>query len=424
MNQNATDKKTQRQSGFTLLEMLLTVGIVGLTIVGVAAITTDLSKQRVAQSAGQQMSRIAELTEDTMLRTYEVTMAGAADTLSNASSGGNDFKSTAIAVLENNSFPINKSNFLIANSPVDVIYGLVGTGSNNLMMMRIIVVLKKPLPLSQAAKVARAVGGRGGLIRSEFPGVIKSAFGNWEYPISSDLSGLLAAYSAPPSGEAYVFAYSAFSQSDKRGPYLSIYGGSQGENVMHTDIMMNGNSIVGAKDIDVGTLSATRAARFDQLAVNGKANFQGSVDANNTMEVKGDLSVTEGNMSVTNGDLQVPGGQITAKGLRADTLEAEDLTTKDVYAENLNVKGGDTLITSNVTVSGGATLDITGPLKATVVDAGSITTDTMKTENLAVKDSTTLGGETTIKNTANIDQLILNGTMCLNHVLYPGGGGC
>ncbi|HEY1096426.1 MAG TPA: hypothetical protein VGF14_04210, partial [Alphaproteobacteria bacterium] len=175
-----------------------------------------------------------------------------------------------------------------------------------------------------------------------------------------------------------------------------------------------GNSIVGAENIDVGTLTATRGARFDELAVNGRANFQGGVDAGGAVTIGGDLSVTDGDMSVTNGNLKVPGGNISAKGLRADTLEAEDLTTKDVFTDTLNVEGGDTLITSNLTVSGGASLDITGPLKATVVDAGSITADTVKTQDLAVTGSTSLGGSTTINNTTSIDQLILDGCMKLD----------
>lgn len=409
------------QSGFTLLEMLLSVGILGLVMVGLSAITNDMIQQRIAQSAGQQMTRMAEITEDVILRTAPVIFG---NTSALISTGGGGYPGDALRALQNNGFPIQDSNFRIANSPADVVVGLDNDTANSTLMVRVLVILKKPFPLTKATKIARAIGGRGGIIRSDFPGQIRSAFGNWTYTPANGVATNISPYMNPPAGEAYVVANISYAESDKRGPYLAREGGGSGENVMHTDLIMNGNSISNVKDIDVGTLTATKAARFDELAVNGQANFQGGIDANSNVIVKGDLSVTDGDLSVTNGDLQVPGGNISAKGLRADTLEAEDLTTKDVFTDSLTVQGGDTLITSNVTVSGGASIDITGPLKATVVDAGNITADTMRTGNLVVRDTTTLSGATTINNTTSIDQLILDGSMCLNGIKYPGGGAC
>lgn len=418
-----TIRHSHTQSGFTLLEMLLSVGIIGLVMVGLAAITNDFVQQRIAQAAGQQMNRMAEISEDITLRMSRVIFG---NTSASVVKDGNKpgYANDALIALQNNGFPIDSSSFRIANSPADVIIGFDNDTANSTLMLRVIVVLGKPMPLSKATKMARAIGGRGGLIRRDFPGQIRSAFGNWTYTPANGIVANLGPYMNPPDGEAYVVANSSYADTDKRGPYLSRYGGGAGENVMHTDLIMNGNSITNAGDIDVGTLTATKAARFDELAVNGQANFQGGIDANSAVVVKGDLSVTDGDMSVTNGDLQVPGGNISAKGLRADTLEAEDLTTKDVFTDSLTVQGGDTLITSNLTVSGGASIDITGPLKATVVDAGSITTDTMRTGNMIVRDTATLSGATTIQNTTSIDQLILDGTMCLNGVSYPSGGGC
>jgi hypothetical protein len=355
---------------------------------------------------------MSQISEDIILKTAPTIFGGVADTVSK---GGNGLGGDILIALQENGFPINESNYRIANSPVEVIYGYTANAGSGILMVRVVVILKKPMPLVKATKIARAIGGRGGVIRSDFAGQIRSAFGNWAFqPVGGFLTALTP-YLNPPVGEAYVASHISFSESDKRGNYLSIYGDN---NVMHTDIIMNGYSILGANNIDASVVNATRAARFDELAVNGKANFQGGIDAGGPVEVGGNLSITEGDMSVTSGNLVVPGGNITARGLRADVLEAEDLTTKDLYTETLNVEGGNTFISSNVTISGGASLDITGTLKATSVDAGEITTDKMMTKTLSVEEMATLNGATTINNTVSIDQLILDGCMKLGGADY------
>ena len=420
-------KQTSSQNGFTLLEMLLAVGITALMMVMISKVSSEFMQQRAAQSAGQQLSRMSDLLEDVMHRMSPTLGGWAAQILSTETmaydpNNNSYYGPAALNVLQINNFDIKSNAFRIANSNVNVIYsrslasGGAGAGA---LYNRVIVILERPYPLTQAIKMARAIGARGGIIRQDHPTDIISAFGNWTYPMSSELQTAVStvAASALQTGEAYVVSYSALAQSDIRGPYLNIYGDDNG-NVMHTDLIMNGKSIAGAQNIDVGVLSATKGARFDELDVNGKANFQGGVDAGDRVTVKGDLTVSDGDMSVAGGDLNVPGGNVNAKGLRADTLETEDLTTKDLSTENLTVEGGNTLITSNVTVSGGATMDITGPLKASVVDAGQITSDTMKTKDMVVRNAADFQGTTTINNTANINRLVINGCMNLSGQTY------
>lgn len=403
-----------RQSGFTLLEMLLAVGVIGIVLVGVSRVITELTEQRMAQAAGQQIERISAIAEDVMLKKNAVIFGNSTIPVSNADPQSTTLQGDVLAMLQTNGFHVNQNNFLIANSPVEVLLGHEANSGTDMLMKRVVVLLEKPMPLLKATKIARAIGSRGGIIRSDYPGQIRSAFGNWVYEPKDGMAGLLSGVLSPPAGQAYVVTHITYSNYDISGPYLSRESAGSGENVMHQDILMNGNSIVGAKDIDVSTLTASRAASFDNLAVNGDVNFNGGVDINNNLALEGNLSVTDGNMNVTNGNLEVPGGNITARGLRADVLEAEDLTTKDLYTETLNVEGGDTFIASNVTISGGATIDITGSLKATTVDAGEITTDRIMTEALAVEESATLGGATTINNTVSIDQLVLDGCMSLD----------
>ena len=402
-----------RQSGFTLLEMLLAVGIIGIVMVGVSRVITELTEQRMAQAAGQQLSRISSIAEDVVLKKNAAIFGNTSLSVSSADPQSTTLSGDVLAMLQSNGFPINQNNFLISNSPVEVLIGHEANSGADILMKRVVVFLEKPMPLLKATKIARAIGSRGGIIRSDFPGQIRSAFGNWVYEPKDGMAGLLSGVLSPPAGQAYVVTHITYSNYDISGPYLSRESAGSGENVMHQDILMNGNSIVGAKDIDVSTLTASRAASFDNLAVNGDVNFNGGVEINSNLTLEGNLNVTDGNMNVTNGDLEVPGGNITARGLRADILEAEDLTTKDLYTETLNVEGGDTFIASNVTISGGATIDISGSLKATSIDAGEITTDKIMTEALAVEKSTILGGSTTIRNTVNVDQLILDGCMNL-----------
>jgi prepilin-type N-terminal cleavage/methylation domain-containing protein len=407
------------QRGLTLLEMLLAVGVIGIMMVMVSRVTSEAILQRDAQAAGEQMARMSQITEDVLLRTNPDMTGFTSYSAKGATTGGAGNINKALA---NNGYDLDNANFKIARRPVDVIFALnlAGGGPGSAMfLIRTIVVLKEPLPVLQALKIARAMGSRGGVIRSDSPNEIVSAFGNWTYPVSVPIASRLA-LPVPAADQAYVVAYRAIAPTDSRGPYVDVYG-NNGGNVMHTDLLMNGNSIVKIKDIDAGTVTATKAARFDQLAVNGTATFQGGVDAQDAVSVEGDVTVEKGNLSVASGNLEVPGGNVSAKGLRADTLEAEELTTTDLSAKTLTVEGGDTLVTSNLTVSGGATLDITGPLKATVVDADDITTDTLKTTTMNVKEKTTLSGETTINNTANVDQLVLDGCMVLQGVAYPVG---
>lgn len=398
--------------------MLLAVGIIGVVLVGVSRVITELTEQRMAQVAGQQLSRISSIAEDVVLKKNAFISANNSFTVSNADPTSMQLNGDVLAMLQNSGFPINQNSFLVANSPVEVVIGHEANGGVDTLVKRVVVVLERPMPLLKATKIARAIGSRGGVIRPDFPGQIRSAFGNWVYEPKDGMAGLLSSVLSPLEGQAYVVSHITYSNYDISGPYLSRENAGSGENVMHQDILMNGNSIVGAKDIDVSTLTASQAASFDNLAVNGDVNFNGGVDINSNLTLDGNLSVNDGNMHVSSGDLQVPGGNITARGLRADVLEAEDLTTKDLYTETLNVEGGDTFIASNVTVSGGATIDITGALKATSIDAGEITTDRVLTENLAVEENTTLGGATTINNTVAIDQLVVDGCMNLDGQNY------
>ncbi len=402
------------QRGFTLLEMLLAVGVIGALMVMVSRVSTEIINQRVAQTAGQQLAAISQISEDVVLRSADGLWPNTSELVTGKSGLGQNIYTT----LANNNYVLD-GGLLVANSKVEVMYGMSVAGATGPSLVRVITVLKKPYPLAQAVKIARAAGSRGALIRPDVPGVISGAFNNWRYTMASAVSqGLTNAGLAPIGpGEAYVLSYRTLSQSDVLGPYLNKYG-TGGRNVMFNDLLMNGNSIIAAKDIDVGTMSATKAARFDQLAVNGDASFQGGIDAGDNVTVKGNLNVSQGDLNVTNGDLKVPGGNVSAKGLRADTLDANDLTTKDITTKTLRVDGGDTLITSNLAVSGGSSLDITGPLKATVVDAETITTKTMKTSSMSVKENATLAGETTINNTAKIDQLVLDGCMVLDNAKY------
>jgi prepilin-type N-terminal cleavage/methylation domain-containing protein len=400
-----------RQSGFTLLEMLLAVGIIGVVLIGISRVITELTEQKLAQAAGQQISRISTIAEDVAMKNFKTIFGNTTSSVSNANPTATDLPGDILAMLQNNNFPINESSFRIANSPVEVLIGNEGTAGSDSLITRIVVILENPMPLVRATKIARAIGGRGGIIRSDYAGEIRSAFGNWAYTPKDGMLSLLSRLMNPPAGYAYVAAHITYSEYDRIGPYLSRIDSGYGENVMQQDIIMNGFSVVGAKDIDVGTLTATRAASFDQLAVSGQANFNGGLDVNNKFNIAGDLAVNEGNLTVSSADLRVPGGNITARGLRADILEAEDLTTKDLYTETLNVEGGNTFIASNVTISGGATLDITGTLKASVVDADEINTSTIMTDSLEVDGNTTLNGTTTINNTVSIDQLILDGCM-------------
>ena len=409
--------KLSSAHGFTLLEMLLAIGSVALLMVMLSKVSTDFIQQRTAQAAGQQMFRMADIAEDALMRSSPV-MLGPASAIVDSTHGAEMYQA-----LLNNDFNVGpNSPFRIANSPVNVLYGINTSGAGpgaGILLFRTMIVLQKAYPITQAIKIARAIGTRGGVIRYDQPGKIISAFGNWSYPMSGVVLANMssATTGSLQAGEAFVVSYRAIAPSEVTGPYLNVWG-RNGGNVMYNDILMNGNSIVKAKDIDAGTVTATKAARFDQLAVNGSADFQGGVDAGDAVNITGNLAIADGDMSVTNGDLKVPGGNVSAKGLRADKLEADDLTTKDLSTKTLTVDGGDTLITSNLTVSGGASFDLTGALKASVVDAEDIKADTMKTKTMDVKGTTTLMGATTINNTANVDQLVLGGCMIMDGKTY------
>lgn len=389
MKNNNSAINIKHSGGFTLLELLLVVGLSATLIISFGRLSTLWANRELAELSGAHMNQITEVVES-YIRTERPAAGGdvTADITANLPTG------------------------LTMTNPLrrDVSVQLRVTGSE---YQAVIYTDGAIIPHSRLLPAARAAGAAGGLVNNltTAGNIAESAFGLWTTDLAANFGGLAPTVT---NDGGQLVSYLSFSIEEVFGAYL--YRENLGDpdlNTMFTDLNMNGNAIRAASEVETNDLDVYNTATVDSLAVVGDTTFNGSVNITGAMGVADQLSVTN-DVVVSNGNVVVSTGDIDAQSMTVNTVEAAVINAPDISATGITVDANTTL-TSDLTVTG--LVDIDGEIQANTLNANTLDVQDVTTNQMTVNNSVTVNGNAEITGSAIIDVLAVDDCV----TIQPGG---
>lgn len=310
------------QSGFTLFEVLLVIGIAALLILGVAQIARNWANMDAAKGAGQHLQAVAAITEKFM--------ADNMPALSTATTPIQD-------VLLETGLPWTNLQTALSDAglytPADGVRSPLGvalkigfqreTVSPD-TFYRLIIYSTTPIANQKLLAAARQGGPFAG-VWMNFPTAAEArgAFGQWRLANSIVAGGTLPLISATPT-TTQGYLVTLIERTDKRaaGTYLyrEAVSGVPEANQMATDLDMNGNDITNADTINATNMNVTGTSTAVDMNVTGTSNFANNVTTDD-MNVGGALTV--GGASTFNAPLTVNGPvDLGGNSLSAGTVQS------------------------------------------------------------------------------------------------------
>ncbi len=391
---------SSHDAGFTLLELLLVVGLTTVLIIGFGRLSTSWANRELADLSGVHMQKIAEATES-YIRTTRPTAGG---NITNA------VLATLPASLINPGPPPRIRNPL--RRDVQIQLNIVGTEYQAL-----IYTTGDPIPFDRLFLAARAAGASGGYIENVASPAgagnttAISAFGLWTAPTA----GLPNLGTFNADGGQLV-SYIAFSFEEVFGPYL--YRDDLGDpdlNTMFTDLNMNGNDLLAVGNLDANNVDVDQGVNVTgTMNVTGETIFAGSLDIGNVMTVGGQLAVTN-DLTVSAGDVVVEGGNIAAASMNVDTANASIVNAPDISATGLTVNGADTVLASDIAITG--PVNIVGEIQANTLNTNTLSADEVQSNQMTVTGNVAVQGDLSVTGSAVVDVLAVDD--CVR--IQPGG---
>ncbi len=328
------------ERGFTLLEVLLVIGISALLIVSVAQTAKNWADNTSAKGGGIHLQKVTEVVQKYVLANW-ITLAAAAP----AATADIVYDAANIAGSPWTGLATELSTQGLVESGTNVIRSPVGTslqiafqisGAAPNRIFRIITYSVRPLPNKKVSEAARNGGPYAG-VWLKYPDITKAKgiFNQWEIP-DTVLTSAPAIYVAPPTDlEGYFLSVLEINEAQAAGPYLyrQPIAGNTAYTTMSSDLYMNNNSIIGINSLSSNT------ATLGNLTVNNTAQLN-SLDVTNAMNVAGAVTVA--------GDLTAQQNVSVAGSLTADTLQTNEIDTATLATNQINPFG--TL--SDITING------------------------------------------------------------------------
>lgn len=329
-----------KQSGFTLLEILLTVGIFAALLVAFMLILQDYSRKEVARATNKYFETVADGAVQ-VLRNYDNFNAFYA--LSAAPNTGYQlFADSTLGTQNNNIAPIanpNACSFVLATlppttvqcpriipanfrpqsplgSPVRILLsGRIIAGKRQI---EIVVITARPRP-SEIVRLAAGMAGANAAVVAPYAAknvaLLSNAYASWTKPFFSAGGGGLqgtAWYTgemaaSTTAASVYFAHYRYVSEDDVIGDYLYRRNtGVADHNTMHAPLSLGSNDILGTDNISIGTAGgAFTAADFAAIdprraacggngtvmCINGTGIVKGTATVRNTITVLGSAHV-------------------------------------------------------------------------------------------------------------------------------------
>lgn len=427
--------KARRENGFTLIELVLAITVLGVIAVGVSRVSADWAEGYVADGIAQHVKAVNSILEEFMSASSpgDLTAARGIELVA-------DSQSATPSTNFGNFIPINFSfagpggvtlEAQVQTVLSDGTIGAAGVPGNPVVGYVGLVYSNALIDYGRVYKAASKVGYGGGVLSRDLPNSnngqnIVGVYADWVID-RGDFTGI----AAPSLTQGNVVSYTYRSLSETVGPYLyrqqvdcdgdgDIDASDVACNTMSTTLNMGGNNIDAADLVTSDSLLVT-----GQTTIGGQLTVSGNTVFNNTVAAAGGLDVT-GNVTV-GGDLSSldvavaqnvsVSGNVTAAEVQTSQLSSEEIVTND-----LTVSGSSTTVMNSVTVAGG--LQVDGFISADNINVNTINAVSAPNAEIYARSANISGGIVASGFVTNGDIIINNADLAVSgQILCADGSG-
>ena len=401
------------EGGFTLLELLLVIGVAAVLFLGISQITASWIDSEVSTGAGQHLQRVSTVVQNYVEANWNnetEPLTPTSDALHDASSGWTGLKNS----LQQEGLLSNGELRSPLNTVLKIGY-VVDAG-----IYRATIYAPQSLIYKRVAEASRQAGNTGGMI-SFFPDSTNAfgAFGQWIVPITKLLPGGTAPC-IPSEGNSCLVAVISYNQQTLCGPYLyrtNVAGTCTGGNTMTTDLRMASHDIVNAGNLDMDNMTVRNEAVLGQMVVDGKTTLAGPVTSSggmivNTANSGGNPAIRVSGDTVFSGDVTQTGNLNIVGDLNTTSIATPKIETNEMHAQNLTMTNGTLAVDKEISV--GENVNVTGAgsqILAATVNAGEVNTNNgaVNVGTMNVQNTMNISGQVNVTGTTlSADRLIAN----------------
>lgn len=376
------------ESGFTLLELLLVIGVGAIVFLGISQITRSWVDSEISTGAGQHMQRISTIAQ----KYVEAKWVDGTGTLTETLDAVADGKASPAGPWGELYTTLKQEGLLNATDqirsplgvPLVITYKIDTSGAKE--VYRVSVISDGNIPNKKALQAARDAGSTGGTVAvtptSPSPASANTAigaFGQWRVAIANLVPGGAAAFNSictRTASRGCLVSMAGYSTDTLCGPFLyrndmsSSVNCSDG-NTMSTNLNMNNYDINNAANINTRDLSVNNTANLGTTNVGGVATFNGPTTASNGLTVNNGMTVT-GDANFSDNVNMAGGGTLNVANLNASQVQAPKIVTNDLNTQDMNIQGAMT-VNDNMSVNGNMVMTSPGSQMYTgEINAGNI----------------------------------------------------
>lgn len=354
---NIIGKSFKKQDGFSLLEMLLTVGVFGLITLGFVQLTRDYMDDKQAYAAAEHMKIIHDGAYEFVMDNFTTYLGGAV---------GSSVIVPFNTIRANGHIPAHIGQVNSFGRTVQVV--AITTNLTPNIITLVCITIGRPIPEERVMAAAEYLGGYGGiwsaidrdLTAGTSVGNIVGTFGMWsvpQLPITNALGGTITAPTVATG--AHLATYNFINFDDELGDYLyrvNVAGASEA-NRMAVNIDMSNNDLRG-----IDNLNAT-----GNMTLNDVADFRGFSYTGGSLNVTNNVTATGNMRSIAGAGMNARGGNavidvqndVTANQLllgNAGGAATMNATTGTITNASVNTATANTVEVSNIIATGGSSI--------------------------------------------------------------------
>lgn len=426
-----------QEHGFSLLELLLVIGVLGIVILGVTRITQSWIDGETANNAGQHLARVTGYVQK-FVDARGLELPSSSDVIASGQVAGSPWEDLYNSLDQEGL--ISADGALRSPSGVELIITYIADPATK--TYRASIISLDNLPNRRALQIARHVGTTGGTVAAmaSNPSAIDQAtgaFGQWSIDVANLVPGGAAAFPCDRTTErGCLVSIVNYTEDELCGSYLYRHATACPDgNTMYTDLNMNNQTIQNAAHIDTADLYVSDLANLGNTTVSGPANFNGPTVVAGGLTVNSGMTVT-GDANFANNVNMTGGGTLNVTHLNAHDIRTPSISTNNLDAQDMNVSGA-VAVHDNVTVSGNVVVQSTDPsnpsgIYASTVNAstlnatgGQITTGMMNVQNtMTVTGGLQITGTTSPQRTLVTDRLVADDCVRINSIPETYGNPC
>lgn len=340
---------SSREQGFTLLELLLVIGVSAILLLGVSQIARSWAESASARGGGAHLQKVTDVTRNFVEANWS-TLTPTADVVTESMNVGSPWNNFYPLLFNAGLLDLNTNQILSpAGTPLSIAYEIDNTIPTQ-PVMRATIYSTRPLPNAKVYATAREGGAYAGTWLKHVDAAMNNgefalgAFNQWRLPLAK-----ITAAGAPYAGAAapdilngYFLSVVEIAQTQAIGPYLyrQAIGGDPTLNTMSAPLDMNNNNIDNLGSLSVASLDVTGPTTLQDITVTGVSNFAQGLTVQNNLDVTGAMNVAG---TTTTNALNVA-GTVTTTNLTSATLDTQNLATDVITsATGLTVNGPMTL---------------------------------------------------------------------------------